>query len=901
MSGSFARVIARIRAVFLSSELNRDLDAELDIHIELRTDDLIRQGMRREQAERMARIELGGLAGLREAHRDTRGLPFVDAIIQDLRFAFRQLRTRPGFSALAAAVLGIGIGANTAIFSVVNGVLLRPLPFANPERLVELFEKDTIGDNNPYNTVAPGNFFDWQRQSRTLEQIAAISLTSFNLSASTMSSAERVDGCGATANLFETLGVAPILGRTFLPEEDRPGGTPVAIISYGLWQRSLAGSPGVLSKRILLDGKMFSVIGVMPGDFRYPSNSTQIWIPLQQHLAPVVLEAHDNHVLSITIGRLRSDTTVEQARAEIDALVKRYRRQHPEEAMGKGGNAVALAAFTLKDTRTPLLLLFAAVGCVLLIACVNVANLLLTRALGRRREIAIRTAIGASRLRIIRQLLVESTVLSLLGAGTGVLLAYSLNGYLATNMPSAEWLPQAGQVHLDTRVRLFSAALAVLTGILAGLFPAFQISRADPARDLKETGRSTTSARRHNWLRDVLVAVEVALSLVLLVAAGLLVRSFQQLLSKDLGLRANDTLIIRVSLPDSGYHERAQVSTFLKKLEDRLRSLPGIKDVGFTSCPIVSVPGFCPDTVFQIEGHASPSGHLMDAEYRGVNPYFFEAAGIPLFKGRAFTQQDGVGLDDKHPHSGQMIVNRAFEKRFFPAENPIGKHIQLYWFVGNNTKQSLLKCEIVGLAGDALERPEMATEPIFYLPILDGDFTDIGIVLHTALPPHAVANEAQSVIRRLDPDLAVFGVQTLPELIDETVRGRRYMTLLFGAFAIVAIVLATVGLYGVVSWGVLQRTNEIAIRMTMGASADSVLRMVVLKALRPTVAGVIAGVPCALLAARVLASFLFQIRPSDPFTFVVVPLLLLGAASFASLLPALRATRIDPMVGLRSE
>jgi predicted permease len=902
MLSSFHHMIARIWAVFRSSDFDRELDTELDSHIKLRTDDLIRQGMQPEEAEHLARIQLGGLARLREAHRETRALPFVDTVLQDLRYTLRQFRTRPGFSALAIAVLAIGIGANTAIFSVVNGVLLRPLPYGNPEKLVELFERDVIDDNNPYNTVAPANFFDWQRQAATLEQIAATSLTSFNLSGSSKTSnTERVDGCGASANLFETLGIAPTLGRTFLPEEDRPGGAPVAVISYGLWQHTFARSPDVLWLHIRLNGKMFSVVGVMPPDFRYPSRSVQVWVPLQQHLPPVVLEAHDNHLLSSTIGRLRPSATVEQARAEIDAIVKRYKRQHPEEVMGKGGNVVPLSAFLLKDIRTSLLLLFAAVVCVLLIACVNVANLLLTRALGRKREIAVRVAIGASRRRIIWQLLIESTVLSIFGAAAGLLLAYSLNGYLAANMPNADWLPQSAQVHVDSWVFLFSLTLAVLTGLLAGIFPAFQISRADPANDLKETGRTSTPARRQNWFRDALVAVEVALSLVLLIAAGLLVRSFQQLLSKDLGLRASNTLMMRVSLPESKYHDRPQVSAFLKNLEDRLHSVPGIKDVGLSSCPLVSVPGFCPDTVFQIQGHPSRSGHLMDAEYRQVNPHFFQAAGVPLLEGRAFTEQDGIGLDDKHPHSGRIIVNQAFVKRFLPLEKPIGKRIGLYWFVGNNPKQTSLRYEIIGVVGDALERPETSAEPIFYLPIFDGDSTDVSIVLNTAIPTRVFSNEARSIIHQLDSDLAVFGLQTMSESVDNTIKGRKYITLLFGAFAIVAIVLATVGLYGVVSWGVLQRTNEITIRMAMGASANNVLRMILLKALQPTMAGVIVGVPCALLAARLLRSFLFQVRPSDPFTFVVVPVLLLGVASFASFVPALRATRIDPMIGLRSE
>lgn len=378
-------------------------------------------------------------------------------------------------------------------------------------------------------------------------------------------------------------------------------------------------------------------------------------------------------------------------------------------------------------------------------------------------------------------------------------------------------------------------------------------------------------------------------------------RSFEQLLSRNLGLRISNTSVMKLSLPEAKYHERAQVSAFLKNLRNRLQSLPGMTDVGLSSCPLVSAPGYCPDTVFRIEGHSSPSGHLMDAEYRQVSPEFFRAAGMPLLEGRTFTERDGIGLDDNHLGSGQVIVNRAFAQRFFPTENALGKYIELYSFVGNNAKQSLLKYQVVGLAGDALGRPDAAAEPIFYLPIFDGDSNDINIVLHTAMPDSAVAAQAQAVIRQLDSDLAVFGVQTVSQLIGDTIQGRKYMTLLFGAFAILAIVLATVGLYGVVSWGVLQRQNEIAIRMAVGASRNDVVNMILLKGLRPTIAGLMVGIPCALLALRLLRTLLFQIRPTDPFTFVVVPLLLLAIAALASFLPAIRAARIDPTIGLRIE
>lgn len=437
--------------------------------------------------------------------------------------------------------------------------------------------------------------------------------------------------------------------------------------------------------------------------------------------------------------------------------------------------------------------------------------------------------------------------------------------------------------------------------MLAGIFPARRISRVDLANDLKDATRTNTAGRQQSWVRDALVAVEVALSLVVLVGAGLLTRSFEHLLTRDMGLRAHNTLVMKLSLPDSNYHERAQVSTFLKNLQDRLQAVRGIKDVGLSSCPLVSEPGYCPDTVFQIEGHPSASGRLLDAEYKQVNPAFFRAAGVPLLQGRTFTERDGIGLDDKDPHSGQVIVNQSFARRFFPSESALGKNIELYWFVGNSPKQTLLRYEVIGVTADAVERPDATAQPVFYLPIFDGDSQDVNIVLHTGNAQTSISREAQSVIHQLDSDLAVFGVQAFGELVSSTIQSRTYMAGLFGAFATLAIVLAVAGLYGVVSSGVLQRRNEMALRMAIGASGNDIFRMTLLRGLRPTIAGVIAGVICALIAVRFLRSLLFEIRPTDPLTFVAAAFLLLGCASLASFLPARRAARIDPIAGLRSE
>jgi putative ABC transport system permease protein len=901
MSWRIRAIAARLSGHFQRHGLDRQLDQEIQEHLRLLTDQFVHQGMSLQDAEHAARRQFGGIAQIQEDHRERRGLPFVENFWRDLAFTLRQIRKRPGFSLAAIAVLALGLGANAAIFSLVNGILLRSLPFAEPERLVGLFERDVIDDHNAYNSVAPANFLDWQRQARTLDQIAGIHFASFNLSGgSGPAIAERVDACACSANLFETLGVAPILGRAFLPEEDRPGSPRVAIISYSLWKRRYNGSSDVLSTVVRLNGEPYAIVGVMPPDFRYPAQSEQVWIPLKAYLPATVLEAHDNHILTV-IGRLRHGASIAQARAEIDGIVSRYKRQHPEEVMGKGGNVVSLAEVTVKGIRTLLLLLFGAVGCVLLIASVNVANLLIARAVGRQREVAIRTALGAGRGRIVWQVLMESLVLSVFGALAGLLLASSLTDYLAARTPGAQWLPQTAQIRVDPIVLLFTLGLALVAGVAAGLYPALRASSFDIASGLKDTGRANSPSRSQSRFRDALITLEVALSLVLLVAAGLLIRSFDRLLSTDLGLRTEHTLAMRISLPDTRYRERTQVAAFLKELVDRLQSAPGVLDAGLSSCPTVTDPGFCPDTVFQIENQPSPAGRLRDAQYRAVDPSFFRASGIPLLQGRPFTSRDGIGLDDSQPHTGQVIINQALAKRFFAAQDPIGRYLTLYWFVGNNSERTLLRYEVIGVAANVLERPQAAAYPTFYVPILDGDFTDISVILHTTNTPRSIVTEARSIVHRMDADLPVFGIQLVSESVGETARDRQFTMTLIASLAGLAVVLAAVGLYGVVSWGVSQRVNEISIRMALGATFGEVRKMILLEGLRPALLGVAIGIPGAAFATGLLRSLLFQVRPFDPLTFVVVPLMLLAVAALASLLPAIRATRIDPTAGLRSE
>ena len=815
----------------------------------------------------------------------------LSTLVQDIAFALRQLGKSPGRTIIAISVLALGLGANAAIFSVVNALLLQPLPYRDPDRLVQLFERDVIGEE-PYNYVAPANYLDWRREARQFEQIAAADGGEFNLASTSGEFApERIDAAFPSDNLLTTYGVRPILGRNFRPDEDRPGAPHVALISYGLWQRRFAGSPEVLGRPVRLDNEDYQIIGVLPSWFMYPSRTTQVWVPLQQHVSPKQLASHENHFLEV-IGSLRPGVSVEQGRAEIDGIQKQYKNAHPEAIAGKGANVVSLGAMTVRDIRTSLLVLFGAVVCVLIIACVNVANLLLAQALGRQREVAIRAALGASRGRIVAQLLTESVLLAVLGGLLGLAVASFSTGYLAAKAPNAAYLPQVDHIGVDFRVFLFTFAIALLTGVAAGLFPAAQASRFDLASNLKDSGRSSTPGRSHARFRDVLVSAEVALSLMVLVAAGLLLRSFDQLRNVNTGVRTDHTLTVGVYPSKAAYPKNSDVSAFDKKLLEAAKAVPGVEAAGLTTCPPAG--GHCGDWVVNIEGRTLPPGVLMDALFRSVDPGFFQAAGVPLLRGRTFTELDGKGFDEEHPRLSSVIISESLVKEYFPNEDPIGKHMLIG---GIQT----VKFQVVGIVGDVLKRPDAKIQPTMYMPILDGDSRGTYLVLRTTIEPHSIVPSIRKAVEQVDRDLPLYQVRTTAEIIDSRVQGRQFSILLLSLFAGLALVLAAVGLYGVLSYTVSQRTGEMGIRMALGASAADVRRLILIQGMKPAMAGVAGGIAGGLIATRLLSSMLFHVSPMDPFTFAAVALVLMVVAVLACSLPAMRATRIDPTIALRRE
>src|SRR5262245_41252718 len=819
---------------------------------------------------------------------------------KDLRYAVRGLPRNPGFTVVAVLTLALGIGANTAIFTVVNTFLIRPLPYPEPDRLVSLFERNVVGDEQQM-SVAPGNFLDWQKAATSFESMAATGIRIITLTSDNAGLVpERVGVCACSATLFQTLGVKPRIGRVFTSEEDRFGAPRVVVISYALWQRRLGGAADVVGKSIRLDGEDHQVIGVMPRDFLYPHRIVEVWRPLLAGLPPQQQIRHDLHYL-ILVSRLRPGLSMQQAFAELDSIAARYKRDHPDEATGKGANVIPLHRQLVQNVRSSLIVLLAAVGCVLLIACVNIASLLLTRTASRTREISIRAALGAGRGRIVRQLVTESVILALAGGVLGALLAISITSVLVENAPAAVVLVPAGTTPIDYRVFLFAFGIATLSGIGVGLFPALRVSRADLANDLKSSGRSATAARSHARMRNGLVSVEIALSVMLLIASGLLLRSFLLLYQVRTGVRVDHTLTMNVNAPFASYREPAQRAALLTEINERLRNVPGVKSVGLTSCPPVS--GACNILFYYVNGRPFVLGKVLTAMERSVDPSYFTAAGIPLLRGRIFTERDGTGPDVNSPKLGSILISESMAKTVFPGEDPIGKQIFFDFEVQRGRLQAVPvpKYQIIGVVGDVLAALDAPPSSTLYRPLLDSPGAGSMVLLHTAVEPKSVIGPAQDEIHRIGPTLAVNRVQTMQEVLDASVAGREFNMRLFASFAALALLLAAIGLYGLVSHSVSQRAAEIGIRMALGASRSDVHSMIMGQGLKPVIAGVLIGLVAASVAMRILRSQLCGVTSLDPTTFAIVPIILLAVAILASVLPAIRATRLDPKAALHAD
>jgi putative ABC transport system permease protein len=809
----------------------------------------------------------------------------MDVFWKNLVYSARMLLKKPGVTAVAILAIGLGIGANTAIFSVVNSVLLQPLPYEQPNQLVMLGSEQRNQALDGRGSFSVPDFLDVQRSSTTLQHVAIVQQT--GTIATEGGDPERLLGAAVSSDYFAVLGAKPELGRVFTPDEDKPGAASVVLLSHALWQRRFGGDPNILGREIELGGKT-TVIGVMPTGFEYPisDDNQDFWEPVfsAQFMTKEIREERANRFLQI-IGRLKPGVTVEQAKADLDLLSKQVEQQSPQSNTNVIFNAVSMHEALTRDYRSALLVMLGAVGLVLLIACANVANLLFARAAARQKEVAIRMALGASRRRIAAQLLTESLLLSLAGGVIGLLLASWGTDLLVAYGPAD--VPRLRDVSFDRYVLFFTFAVSTLTGIVFGLVPALHASKPDPGNMLKESGRGVSHGR--NRMRSALIVSEVALSLMLLAGAGLLINSFWRLLQTDAGFDPKSVLTLDIPLSRTTYTKPEQRSATFEQLIQRMKSVPGVRDVSAVS----NVPLTDQDVEisFQVEGRTPyKPGEEAVADYTVTSADYFRTMNIALLRGRDFTNQDTANSPMV------IVISDAFVKRYFPNEDPLGRRIV---FDGND-KTPL---EIIGIVGDVRRKGlDVDVQPEMYVSHLQKPERRMNLVIRSeARDASQLTQSVRAEVKAFDPKQIIWRVQTLEELLGTSVAPRKFNMLLLGIFASVALVLAAVGLYGVMSYSVSWRTQEIGIRMALGANRADVLGLVVRQGMTLTLIGLVLGLIGAFSMSRVLTGLLYGVSPTDPLTFAGVSIVLLIVALLACLIPARRATRVDPIVALRTE
>ena len=804
---------------------------------------------------------------------------------QDLRYGLRTLAKNPAFTSIAIVALALGIGANSAIFSVVDAVLLRPLPFKKPEQLVMLWENAThLGF--PKNTPSPANFLDWQKQAGAFTGMAAMVERSFNLTG--VGEPERLDGRRVSANLFDLLGVRAVLGRTFVPDDDRPG-SHVVLLSYSLWQRRFGSDPSVIGRALALNGESYTVIGIMPRFVQLPgfaNRNDQLWVPIA--FPPEEAAQRGNHFLEV-IARMKPGITLKQAQAEMETIAARLAQQYPDYNTRLGAVVVPLHEEVVGDIKPALLVLLGAVGFVLLIACANVANLLLARAAVRQKEIALRLALGASRSRLMRQFLTESVLLAVFGAGLGLLLALGGIRILKTFIPAT--ISQVQTINIDARVLIFTALVAILTGIGFGLAPALQASHLNLNDTLKEGGRDAGGGRKGNRLRDLLVIGEVAVSFVLLIGAGLLINSFFHLRNLEPGFRADHLLTMKVDLSEVKYPDRERRAAFFDEVIRRVRALPGVQSAAVAGNLPLTYNG---DSMnISVEGVPDPPpDQRPDVIFRAIGPGYFGTMGISIIRGRDFTDQD------KADSKNVVVISEKTAQHFWHGQDSIGRRLK----PGSSTSNTPWR-EVIGIVRDVRQNDFIAAPKMqmYFTYRQLKDLAPNALVIRTSIEPLSLAASARDAIWSVDKDQTVADIDTMEHIVAEAVARQRFSMLLLGLFATLALLLASVGIYGVMTYSVAQRTHEIGIRIALGARRADVLQMTIKQGLRLVGAGMILGLAAAFILTRVLESLLFGISATDPVTFFGISLVLLAVAILASYLPALRATKVDPIIALRAQ
>jgi putative ABC transport system permease protein len=811
----------------------------------------------------------------------------MDSIIKDIRYGIRGLLKHPSFTAIVVLTLALGIGASTAIFSVVDSVLLRRLPYTTANRIVAIQELNPAGKRVQ---VTSANFLDWRAQNTVFEHLAAIKQTTSNLALS--DSAERVELAQTNANFFDVFGITPQYGRLFIAQDEQAGHEPVVVLSNALWQRRFGSDPSLVGKPITLDGKNYTVIGIAPANFQYP-DKTEVWVPPLK----LVPELWPNQEVTQTRGMgylaavalLKPNASLPQAAGEMETITTRLRQQYPNTNNRRFNRVVSLHEHLVGDTNKLLYLLLGAVTFVLLIGCANVANLLLASGASRQKEMAIRAALGASRSRVMRQLFTESTILALTGGAVGLIIAYwGLTGI--TKLLPGDF-PRLNEIHMDLRVLAFTFAASVLTGILFGLVPALQISRPDVQESIRETGRGVSGNRRQSRFRQALIVVEVAMSVVLLVGAGLLFRSFMRLQSVDTGFNSEKVLTARLTPSGTNYANQSDYDRFYTQVLDKVSAIPGVQDAGvINTLPLDKGP----TTGFRVDGRPiTTPDKWPGANYRAVSPNYFRSMGIPVLQGRAYTDRD----NQTAPRV--MVVNQKVADEEFGGENPIGKRIT---FGNTDSNRQPVWFEIVGVVAN-VRSLELREEPIaeLYFASLQDFWPAMSLIVRSTVEPESLSGSVRQVVNEIDKSVPVSSVKTMDHIVSESITQPRFNLFLLGLFSTVAMLLSAAGIYGVTSYSVTQRTHELGIRIALGAQVSDVLKMVLGQGMAVIGVGLIIGLAAAFALVHLLKSFLFGVGEKDPLTFVAITVGLLLVALFACYIPARRATKVDPLEALRYE
>jgi len=874
-----------IRRFFTRRNRAADLAQEIETHIGIEAEENIARGMSPDEARRHAYVKFGSPRRVRESEWEGNTVRLIDDGWRDVKYAVRTLARTPGFTIAAVLVMALGIGANTALFTVVRAVLLKPLPFEEPDRLIQLYEQSPNG-KRLYSYVAGGMYAAWKQQAPSVEQMAVFGTDSISLSGDGGPLPERIRYAECEWNLFPVLGVNPALGRSFVQSDDRPDAPGTVILTHSLWMRRYAGDKAILGKTILLDARPYTVVGVLPAWFNYPDLQTQLWAPIYHEKSPAQMRQIDNHNYFV-VARLRPGATMAQALSEVDTAEKRVHIDSRNPFAGNAASARTLLDGLVHDAKTQLYILLCATSCVLLIACLNVANLLVARSASRRKETSIRAALGGSRWRLLREQVTESLTLSAAGGALGLPLAWAGVYWLVEARPD---MARVTAVHMDAVSILFGLSVMTASGIQAGLIPAASLLRGPLLEPLQDSSRSNSAGQSRARLRRILLAGEVGITVVLLIGAGLLLKSYRHLRSSDIGCDPRNMLTMHFSLPNARYDTSQKVAAFYEQLLPRLRALPGVRSAGVATA--LPAQGYGGDSRFTIPEHPAPAaGTQLDAIVRGADPGYFNAVGIPLLRGRSFT--DSERLDNTR----SVIVSDSFVRQYFPNEDPIGKHVRALDFQGVPPQGF----EVVGVVGNALWSLTDDETPTLYFPLYSGGWPEASIAVRSDMDASSLAVPIEKLLAQFDPDLPVSNVLTMEESIGKSTLDASFTSALVLTFAVIALLLAAVGLYGVLAYLGTQRTGEIGIRIALGAQRNAVLRLMLLDGLRPAGAGLVVGLAGSAFAVRLLRNLLYGADPLDWTVFAEVAVVLSVVAAIACAQPAWRASRLDPVRALRMD